>query len=142
MDFGLAKTIDASALKKVTDANVDFAIGTPAYISPEQVRGESMDHRGDLYAVGVIAYELLAGQLPFPDRTRWDMPLAHATESPLPFSQLGVDEWVPDTVERLVMCCRSEDPADRPQSAHDLASEYEAACGGRLRDAAAGARSG
>ena len=71
MDFGLAKTIDAAALKKVTDANVDFAIGTPAYISPEQVRGESMDHRGDLYAVGVIAYELLAGQLPFPGRTRW-----------------------------------------------------------------------
>ena len=49
MDFGLAKLIDDPNVKKVTDTNVDFAVGTPGYIAPEQVRGETMDHRGDLY---------------------------------------------------------------------------------------------
>src|SRR5437868_2336116 len=53
MDFGLAKMVDAAALKKITVTNVDFAVGTPGYICPEQVRGEPMDHRGDLYSAGV-----------------------------------------------------------------------------------------
>jgi serine/threonine protein kinase len=127
MDFGLAKTIDASALKKITDANVDFAIGTPAYICPEQVRGEHQDHRGDLYSVGVMTYELLTGRLPFPGPDPMDMLLAHATEFPPPFAEVGVDEWVPEGVERVVMRCLAKDPADRPQTAHDLAAEYEAA---------------
>ncbi len=127
MDFGLAKTIDASALKKIVDANVDFAIGTPAYICPEQVRGEHQDHRGDLYSVGVMAYELLTGRLPFPGPNPMDMLLAHATEFPPPFAEVGVDEWVPAAVERVVMRCLAKDPADRPQSAHELGAEYEAA---------------
>src|SRR6185295_10574451 len=67
MDFGLAKLIDASTrplhTQKVT--NADFAVGTPGYISPEQVRGDEMDHRSDLYSVGVIVFELLTGKLPF-----------------------------------------------------------------------------
>src|SRR5437660_222943 len=80
MHFGLAKDIDAAALRKITETNVDFAVGTPGYICPEQVRGEPMDHRGDLYSVGVLAYELLAGRLPFPGPAAMDMLLAHATE--------------------------------------------------------------
>jgi serine/threonine-protein kinase len=127
MDFGLAKTIDASALKKVTETNVDFAIGTPAYICPEQVRDGAMDHRGDLYAVGVLAYELLTGRLPFPGPDPMDMLLGHATELPQTFEEVGVGEWVPPEVERVVMRCLAKDPAERPQSARELAAEYEAA---------------
>ncbi len=127
MDFGLAKELDPEALKKVTDTNVDFAIGTPAYISPEQVRGEVMDHRGDLYAVGVLAYELLTSRLPFPGPNPMDMLLAHATEPPPSFEEAGVTEWVPPEVERVILRCLAKDPADRPQSAHELASEYDAA---------------
>jgi serine/threonine-protein kinase len=127
MDFGLAKTIDASALKKITDTNVDFAIGTPAYICPEQVRGEHQDHRGDLYSVGIMVYELLTGRLPFPGPNPMDMLLAHATEFPPPFAEVGVADWVPESVERVVMRCLAKDPADRPQSANELATDYEAA---------------
>jgi serine/threonine protein kinase len=127
MDFGLARDVDPSALKKITDANVDFAVGTPAYICPEQVRGEEMDHRGDLYSVGVLAYELLTGRLPFPGPNPYDMMLAHATELPPTFETLGVTEWVPADVERVVMRCLAKDPADRPQSAQELATEYERA---------------
>jgi serine/threonine-protein kinase len=127
MDFGLARDIDAAALKKVSDTNFDFAIGTPAYICPEQVRGEEMDHRGDLYAVGVLAYELLTGELPFPGPNPYDMMLGHATALPPTFAEKGVTEWIPDSVERVVMRCLAKDPADRPQTAHELATEYEAA---------------
>src|SRR5258707_7207621 len=61
MDFGLAKLVDSPqvSMHKGTDTGADFAVGTPCYISPEQVRGDEMDHRSDLYSVGVILYELL-----------------------------------------------------------------------------------
>jgi eukaryotic-like serine/threonine-protein kinase len=127
MDFGLAKTIDAATLKKITDTNVDFAVGTPGYISPEQVRGEEQDHRGDLYSVGVIIYELLAGRLPFPGPAPMDMLLAHATEVPPTFEELGLGEWIPPGIEAAVLRCLAKDPADRPQSARELAAEFDAA---------------
>src|SRR6266852_222385 len=64
MDFGLAKIVDPPNLNQISVTGMDFAVGTPAYICPEQVRGEVMDHRGDLYSVGIILYELLAGRTP------------------------------------------------------------------------------
>jgi serine/threonine-protein kinase len=127
MDFGLAQSIDASALRKVTGAHDDFAVGTPAYICPEQVRGEQQDYRGDLYAVGVIAYELLTGRLPFNTDNPIDMLMAHATEAPPTFEEAGVGDRIPPAVERMVMRCLAKDPADRPQSAAELAVEYETA---------------
>jgi serine/threonine-protein kinase len=137
MDFGLAKTIAAADFKKITDTSVDFAVGTPAYISPEQVRGEEQDHRSDVYAVGVLVYELLAGRLPFADRpsaartadgpSPMDMLLAHVTEVPPTFAELGLGEWIPAEVEQVVLRCLAKDPADRPQTARGLAAEYEAA---------------
>src|SRR6476659_5717734 len=90
MDFGLAKLIESEAVRKVTDTNVDFAVGTPGYICPEQVRGEEMDHRGDLYSVGVMMYELLTGRLPFTGPNSMDILLAHATEYPPTFTELGL----------------------------------------------------
>src|SRR3989440_7890675 len=121
MDFGLAKLIETEApLRKVTDTNVDFAVGTPGYICPEQVRGEEMDHRGDLYSVGVMMFELLTGRLPFTGPTSMDILLAHATDTPPSFAQLGLKGWVPREVERLVMDCLAKNPEDRPQSARDL----------------------
>src|SRR5262249_43528090 len=66
MDFGLAKILDPpTGSARGTESSVEFALGTPSYISPEQIRGEEIDHRADLYSVGVIAYELLSGKLPF-----------------------------------------------------------------------------
>src|SRR5205085_4142838 len=69
MDFGLAKLIDHAngigMMYRATETGLDFAVGTPGYISPEQVRGEEVDYRSDLYSVGVILFELLTGKLPF-----------------------------------------------------------------------------
>src|SRR5437867_8064164 len=111
MDFGLAKLIEGEpGTRKVTDTNVDFAVGTPSYICPEQVRGEEMDHRGDLYSVGVILYELLTGRLPFSGPTTMDILLAHATEGPPLFADIGAANWVPTTIEAVVQACLAKDP--------------------------------
>jgi serine/threonine-protein kinase len=128
MDFGLAKLLDNEDLiKKVTDTNVDFAVGTPGYICPEQVRGEEMDHRGDIYSVGVIMYELLTGRLPFVGGSSMDILLAHATEPPPRFAEIGLKGVVPPEIEELVLQCLAKDPAERPQQARDLAERYDTA---------------
>jgi serine/threonine protein kinase len=127
MDFGLAKLVDGEALRKVTDTNVDFAVGTPGYICPEQVRGEEMDHRGDLYSVGVMMYELLTGRLPFNGPSSMDILLAHATEHAPSFAELGLKGWVPREVEELVFECLAKDPEQRPQQARELAERFDTA---------------
>jgi serine/threonine protein kinase len=127
MDFGLAKLVEEAYARKVTDTNIDFAVGTPGYICPEQVRGESMDHRGDIYSVGVMMYELLTGRLPFQGATSMDVLLAHATEMPPSFEELGLGGWVPRAIEELVFHCLAKDPDDRPQSTRELADRFETA---------------
>jgi serine/threonine-protein kinase len=128
MDFGLAKLVEGEpAVRKVTDTNVDFAVGTPGYICPEQVRGEEMDHRGDLYSVGIMMYELLTGRLPFTGPNSMDILLAHATEPPPTFAEIGMGRWVPREVEDLVMDCLAKEPNDRPQSARELAERFDTA---------------
>jgi serine/threonine-protein kinase len=127
MDFGLAKLVEDGMARKVTDTNIDFAVGTPGYICPEQVRGESMDHRGDLYSVGIMMYELLTGRLPFQGASSMDILLAHATEMPPSFAELGLGGLIPPAVEELVFHLLAKDPDERPQSARELAERFDAA---------------
>ena len=127
MDFGLAKLIESPITDKVTDTNIDFAVGTPGYIAPEQVRGEVMDHRGDLYSVGVMLYELLSGRLPFQGTHSMDVLLAHATETPPTFAELGLAGFVPPAIEELVFDLLAKDPVDRPQSARELETRFRTA---------------
>jgi serine/threonine-protein kinase len=127
MDFGLAKLVDAPSMHKSLDTGADFAVGTPGYISPEQVRGDEMDHRCDLYSVGIILYELLTGRLPFSGAETMDVLLAHATEPPPSFVDSGASGWVSAAVEAVVVSCLAKNPADRPGSARELAERFEAA---------------
>jgi eukaryotic-like serine/threonine-protein kinase len=128
MDFGLAKLmIESTTIKNVTESNFDFAVGTPGYICPEQVRGETVDHRGDIYSVGVIMYELLTGRLPFIGPSSMDLMLAHATEKPPSFASLELADQIPAAVEQVVLAALEKDPNDRPQSARDLMDLYDTA---------------
>jgi serine/threonine-protein kinase len=124
MDFGLAKLVTTKSLKQLVDSGSEFVIGTPAYVCPEQVRGDEVDHRGDLYSVGVMLYELLTGKLPFDGLATMDMLLAHAVEHPPP---INATDWVPRPVEQIVMGCLAKKPEERPQSALDLAKHYDLA---------------
>jgi serine/threonine-protein kinase len=127
MDFGLAKLLapDPDHPQGVTHS--EFAVGTPGYMCPEQAKGEEMDHRGDIYSVGILLFEMLTGQLPFAGRATMDILLAHVTESPPPFALFGTLDAVPPALEELVMACLAKDPNDRPRSARELSEAFEMA---------------
>ena len=137
LDFGLAKLADNSNSMKITEDNSEFAIGTPGYMCPEQARGEDMDHRGDLYSIGVIVYEMLTGRLPFAGRTTMDVMLAHATEPPPTFADVGAGDWIWPAVESVVMECLTKSADQRPSYARDLAERFEEALGHEVNRAEA-----
>jgi len=119
-DFGVAKALSAStnaAHGGLTSLGV--ALGTPAYMSPEQASADpSVDHRADIYSVGVLAYELLTGQPPFAGRTPQNLLAAHVTEAPEAITRRRAS--LPPALAALVMRCLEKRPADRPQSASEV----------------------
>ncbi len=128
MDFGLAKllgTAGGSGAGNIT--GTEFAIGTPGYMCPEQAKGEEMDHRGDLYSVGVILFELLTGRLPFGGASTMEVLIAHATEPPPTFHKVGAADWVPPAIEAVVQSCLSKLAAQRPANARDLSERFDTA---------------
>jgi serine/threonine-protein kinase len=128
MDFGLAKLLAPAPFNNLTATNTEFAVGTPGYMCPEQARGEDMDGRGDLYSVGVILYELLTGRLPFAGQATMDVLLAHATEPPPSFADVGGSGVSPE-IEAVVLKCLAKSPNDRPGHARELAELFEEALG-------------
>ena len=122
-DFGVARAVsEAKEANPITTMGV--ALGTPAYMSPEQASADpGVDHRTDIYAVGIVAYEMLAGQLPFSARSPQQMLAAHVTELPEPLAKRrpGLDPQLVDAVMR----CLEKRPADRWQSANDLLASLE-----------------
>ncbi len=122
-DFGIAKAINAArtdgGMTGESLTQVGTSIGTPAYMSPEQAAGDpATDHRADLYAYGVMAYELLAGRTPFVASSPTKLLAAHMTETPRHLLELRAD--CPAPLAELVMRCLAKDPADRPREAGEL----------------------
>jgi len=111
LDFGIAKLLgsdDARAERTRTG----YLMGTPAYMSPEQARGKDVDHRSDVYSLGVIAFELFTGAQPFEHETPMDLVVAHLHE--VPRAPSAVSAAVPDGVDRLVLAMLDKSPAARP----------------------------
>src|SRR5690242_1759203 len=123
-DFGVAKAVTASTTGPLL-TSVGIALGTPAYMAPEQAAGDPLlDQRADLYAVGVVAYEMLAGRLPFDAANPQTMIAAHVTWVPQPLTRKG--QPVPPALAALVMRCLEKQPADRWQRAEELLAQIEA----------------
>ena len=125
-DFGIAKAISASrtAGTGATLTQVGTSIGTPTYMSPEQAAGDpDADHRSDIYSFGCMAYELLAGQPPFTDKTPRKLLAAHMGEKPKAVTDFRPD--VPSALADLVMRCLAKEADDRPQHASDLVHVLE-----------------
>jgi serine/threonine protein kinase len=126
LDFGIAKiqTAEADADKTQTElTQAGLVCGTPGYMSPEQWREETLDARSDLYATGVLLYEMLTGRLPFEAATPLELVRKQLAERPQPPSARRADRAVSDDLERLVMRALSPDRKDRPASAEEMRSD-------------------
>jgi serine/threonine-protein kinase len=123
-DFGVAKAVsEATGRNQLTTAGV--ALGTPAYMAPEQASAEPhIDHRADIYAVGVLAYEILTGQLPFTGTSQQQILSAHLTEAPRPPRNLR--STLSPALEQFVLRCLEKRPSDRWQSADEMLPVLEA----------------
>ena len=119
-DFGVAKAISA-ALPSVGMTTSGMAIGTPAYMAPEQLAGDpAADHRVDIYAVGLLGYELLAGEAPFKASSPAETMAAQLTRAPEPIAKRRPD--APPALAALLTRCLAKNPADRPQTATEVVS--------------------
>jgi serine/threonine-protein kinase len=122
-DFGVAKALSAAMpVSGMTSAGM--AIGTPAYMAPEQLAADpAADHRIDIYAIGLLAYELLSGQSPFIGTSPQATMAAQLTRIPDPLDTVRDD--VPPTLSRLVMRCLEKLPESRPQTAMAVLDELD-----------------
>jgi eukaryotic-like serine/threonine-protein kinase len=122
-DFGVAKAVsEASGRLKLTSVGV--ALGTPTYMAPEQASADpNLDHRVDIYALGVVAYELLAGRAPFTGHTAQEVLAAHMTRQPEPIRNFRSN--VSPAVETIVLRCLEKHPADRWQTTSELVNQLE-----------------
>ncbi len=123
MDFGVAKAVsEASGRQQLTTAGV--ALGTPAYMAPEQASADpQMDGRVDIYALGVLGYEMLTGHTPFHGLSPQQTLAAHVTQAPTPVGQQRAG--LSQALESVVMRCLAKRPADRFQGADELVAALE-----------------
>ncbi len=122
VDFGIAKV--AGAANKLTRAGAIF--GTPHYMSPEQCRGKSVDHRTDIYSLGIMLYELIVGEVPFDAENPLSILSMHLHDPPLPPSAVDNAPALPDGLERVILKCLTKDAEDRFQTMSEVADALAA----------------
>jgi serine/threonine protein kinase len=116
-DFGIAKSLTTDITKTLN------IIGTAHYISPEQAKGEVLDHRTDIYSLGIVLYEMLTADVPFRGGSSIDISLKHINEKPLKPSVLM--ENIPEKLEEIIMHCLEKNPLDRYPTVRDLIGDLQ-----------------
>jgi tetratricopeptide (TPR) repeat protein len=124
MDFGMARSLESTGLTQT-----GAMMGTPAYMSPEQAEGRTADARSDIFAIGIILYEMLTGVVPFKADTILAT-LLKRTQGP-PVAPRDLNATLPQGINDVVLKCLAVDPAQRYQSASDLLRELDALSGGQ-----------
>jgi serine/threonine protein kinase/Tfp pilus assembly protein PilF len=118
MDFGIAWSLHA---KGITGAGM--MVGTPEYMSPEQVEGKDVDERSDIYSLGIILYEMLTGRVPFEGDTPFTVGVKHKSE--MPKDPRNINAQIPEDLDRLILRCLEKERDKRYRSAEDLRLEIE-----------------
>jgi serine/threonine-protein kinase len=121
VDFGIAKALSSAA--GLTRAGM--IVGTPEYMSPEQVDGRALDARSDIYSLGVVLYQMLTGYVPFGGESPSAVMIAHLTKAPMPPSQFSV--FVTPGIESVVMRALAKNPNDRFASVREMAQAFSQA---------------
>ena len=130
MDFGFAgfSAKPHIQLAELTGQGSIFACGTPAYVSPEMIRGDATDARADIYSVGVMLYELLTGRLPFEYNEQQKLLAAHIRDTPPRFNRIGFGH-IPPVVEAAVQIALSKYPSERHQNMKELCDQFSRGVG-------------
>jgi eukaryotic-like serine/threonine-protein kinase len=118
MDFGIARSLGG---KGITGAGV--VIGTPEYMSPEQVEGKETDQRSDIYSLGVILYQMVTGRVPFEGDTPLSVAVKQKTEAPQ--SPRTLNPQVPEDLSRAILRCLEKDPGQRYQTAEEVLADLD-----------------
>jgi serine/threonine protein kinase len=127
-DFGLAKERRAEpGMAKLTATGI--ILGTPEFMSPEQIRGKPLDGRSDIYALGLVAYEMFTGRLPFEGKSAQDMMIARLRGQPLPLRKARADLTFSPDFEKALMKAIESEPNDRYQTARELGDALAQATG-------------
>ncbi len=124
LDFGVAKLKEGDK-KGATVTKTGTIFGTPRYMSPEQAKGKPVDARADLYAMGIMLYEMVMGFVPFESDNHLGVLILHVQKAPAPFSEMRPDLVVPSNLEALVFKLLAKDPDDRYQTAEALIRDLE-----------------
>jgi serine/threonine-protein kinase len=125
LDFGLAKIKSGELLGSFVAAQTQGMMGSPFYMAPEQWSDEDVDVRADIYSLGVILYQMLAGDVPFKGVSVPSIMNKHLTAAPVPLSERGVE--VPPLLEQAVQHALRKDPKNRPQTVEEFVAELRAA---------------
>ncbi len=123
-DFGLATSLETA---KMGMTRTGALVGTPRYMSPEQVEGKPVDSRADLYAFGLVFYEMVSGDVPFSGGSTWQLMYQRVQETPKDVKL--ANPALPEYVARIIMHCLEKDAAHRYQSAKEILTDLEAARG-------------
>ena len=125
LDFGLAKERRAGAeVEKLTKTGM--VVGTPEFMSPEQLRGKPIDGRTDVYALALMTYEMLTGALPFRAKTQQETMIARLKSDPTPIADMRPDLVLPPDVDRVIRKGLAREPKDRWQTASQFAEALAA----------------
>jgi serine/threonine protein kinase len=127
LDFGIAKVAEEDGTdQRQALTKTGMVFGTPRYMSPEQVRGDRVDARSDIYSTGVLIYQMLTGTTPFVSRTQMGLLTKHLVDPPRPFAEANPEVQVPAALEGLVMQMLAKELEARPQSMREVAERLEA----------------
>jgi tRNA A-37 threonylcarbamoyl transferase component Bud32/tetratricopeptide (TPR) repeat protein len=119
MDFGIAHSLEAKGL---TEAGM--LIGTPDYMSPEQAQAEEIDHRSDIYSLGVVLYEMVTGRVPFEGKTAISIAMKHKTE--IPIAPRELNNQISEEINAIILRCLEKDRENRFRTVEELLAELRA----------------
>jgi serine/threonine protein kinase/Tol biopolymer transport system component len=135
LDFGLAKLVEPAPAEEALDRTTELGehrthpgtvLGTPAYMSPEQARGDAVDHRTDIWSLGIVTFEMIAGHVPFRGRSSSDVLAAILVREPPPLARFEPD--APLELQRIISKALRKNPDARYQTAKDLQLDLQALC--------------